>query len=131
MGVVSFSWLTRFVDYITGEDYQAGFIQVDNLYTPIVWAYACLCMFALFLFAAVTGWYKAGIYAGLFGNAVFLMFASQIYQVSMLPWPWPPENPRLVVNDLVDAAVCLILAVSIWYRNQVAAEKVLLKEKRE
>lgn len=130
-GVVSVAWLTRFVDYSTGDDYKAGFIQVDNLYTPLVWSIACLCMFFLFLFAAISGRYRAGIYAGLFGHAVFLMLASQIFQRSMLPYPWPPEDPRLVASNLVNGSICLILAASVWYRNRVHKEKLILKEQRE
>lgn len=115
--------LVRSIDYLSGGDVV---VPDDNLAVPEIWGVAGLVTFMVILVGLVTkssGVLKSGAITAF---AVYLMISVQMFEVSMLPYPWPPENPRLSVALLVLALLWLSLACIVWWREYVA--KAMTKE---
>lgn len=115
----------RSIDYITGSQLPA---PDDNLAIPEVWGAAGLVT-GLVVFAGLvlkrTSILKFG---SIMAFSVYLMVAVQRFDMGMLPYPWPPENPRLAVGMLVFSLLWLTIACTVWWREYVAraAEKEAL-----
>ena len=111
--------LVRSLDYLSGGDVG---VPDDNLAVPEVWGVACLATF----FVALTGLLLKNSAVIKFGSitafSVYLMVAVQMFEVAMLPYPWPPENPRLSVTLLVISALWLSVAGILWWREYVSKE---------
>lgn len=111
--------LVRSIDYLSGGDVV---VPDDNLAVPEIWGVAGLVTCIVILVGLVTkssGVLKSGAITAF---AVYLMISIQMFEIAMLPYPWPPENPRLSVVLLVLALLWLSLACIVWWREYVAKE---------
>lgn len=111
--------LVRSIDYLAGGDVV---VPDDNLAVPGVWGIAGLSTSFVILLGLLfknSGVFKFGAITAF---AVYLMVSVQMFEVAMLPYPWPPENPRLSATLLVLALLWLSLAGIVWWREYLTKE---------
>lgn len=119
IGILSVMMLSRGVDYITGDSIDRSPIWVENLSQPEVWGIACIVLAVTGGYAVIARCPVAGKWVGFLGFAVNAMFAVQIWAPSMSPWPWPPEDTRLVTDHLGHAGGYAVMSLSLWWRMGV------------
>lgn len=110
----------RGVDYSTGNVYDAaGRVFGDHIDMPGVWGASCLAISILVYAAIAVRWVQVLKNLCLFAFGVNAMFAVQIYEARMFPVPWPPEDTRLIADHIGHAALWLLFAATIWWREGV------------
>lgn len=117
--ILSFELTVRSIDYLAGGDVV---VSDDNLSVPGIWGAVGLLTAVLVLIGLVMK--RSGVlkFGSIMAFAVYLMIAIQLFEVAMLPYPWPPENPRLSVTMLAFSLLWLSLAGVVWWREYVARE---------
>lgn len=118
-GLLTFELLVRSVDYATGNSYNNGILD-DNISTPEVWGYTGLAAVVVLLFGLILGRDKVVQFGGVCAFSIYTMLAIQVFEVRMLPFPWPPEDSRLFSTNAVFAGLWLLLTVTIWWRSYIA-----------
>lgn len=121
-----FDMFARGIDYITGNQFNTGLVD-DNLTMPEVWGAASLVTCAVLAVGMFTKRLSVVQFGAILGFAVYVMFAVQVFQVRMLPYPWPPEDVRMVAGHVSTAGMWLVVAVTLWYRryaNQKCREEL-------
>lgn len=126
LGVLAWMSLTRGVDYLTGNEFDMGRLMDDNLPLPEAWGWGCVVLAVVAVAAAWTGSPRVAMHAGVLGLAVNVMLAVQIFDVRMMPWPWPPEDARIITDHLAHAAMWVIVAGDQAWREAVEKKKSLL-----
>lgn len=119
ISLLAFELFVRSVDYLTGDSYNARNVE-DNLSVPEVWGLfglAAVIIVALGLFSKRAGVVQAGCVTSF---AIYTMFAVQIFELRMLPIPWPPEDTRFLTSHLTLAGLWLLMALVIWWRAYIA-----------
>ena len=111
--------LVRSVDYATGGDV---YVPDDNLAIPGIWGAVGLVTFTVLLAGLVTRRASVVKFGSITAFAVYLMISVQLFEAAMLPYPWPPENPRLSVSLLVFSLMWLAVAGIIWWREYLERE---------
>lgn len=119
---IGISLLSRSLDYLTGDTFPHN-RQSHEVTSPEIWGIACAISGSLMVTAAFSKNWKFPYFAGIVSFAVYLMVAVQIFDARMLPYPWPPEDHRIVVDLLVYAYLSLVLSITIQYRESVKAKK--------
>ena len=112
----------RSIDYLTGDTYSTGQIE-DNLSMPVVWGATGLAAVTVVLFGLLLKKPFVVQTGSLIPFAIYVMFAFQIFEMRMLPHPWPPEDTRLVASHLTFAGLWLTTAITIWWREYIAKRK--------
>lgn len=107
------------LDYVTGNQHQLINDWSDETDMPLVWGSACLLFAAAAVYSVVWARNMFAVNTLLFGFAVNVMFAVQVYDPRMSPIPWPPEDVRLITNHLAHAGCMLVLAAALWWREGV------------
>lgn len=123
LAAMAFPSLWRAIDYTTGNSYQLGREWGEELYLPMLWGAACAIIALGGFIAAFTRSYTIGINTSILGMAVYVMFAVTVFQTRMLPYPWPPEDVRLVSDHLASSAIWGILGLSLLFRRGVERKK--------
>lgn len=108
--------LIRSVDYVTGT--TSG-IPEDDLTTPEVWGAAGLVASVIVTAGLLTR--KSAILkiGAITVFAIYTMIGIQRFDVGMLPYPWPPEDPRLTGILLTQGLMWLLVAVVVWWREYI------------
>lgn len=109
----------RSIDYLSGS--QMSDLE-DNLTIPEVWGVAGLVTSATVLAGLLLKRSAVLKFGSIMAFAVYMMIAVQRFETSMLPYPWPPENPRWLVGMAVFSLLWLSLAGTVWWREYVARE---------
>ena len=113
-------WLMLLELFVRSVDYVAGGVSTvpdDNLSIPEVWgiAGAATCVVVL---AGLVGKSNGVIkFGAITAFSVYAMIAFQVFEVSMLPYPWPPEDPRKAMSTLVFGLMWLTVAGVVWWRD--------------
>ena len=109
--------LSRGVDYTTT-------VSTAHEVTPILaWGIACLAVGALMCLSSFSEHWQLPYIAGIAAFSVYAMIAAQRFEVSMLPYPWPPQRSRVFVDLVVLGVLSLGISVTIQYRESLAAKK--------
>lgn len=125
------AWLMWLELVVRSIDYASGGVNAvpdDNLSTPEVWGIAGFATSAL-IFAGLAARNNAVLKLGaITAFSVYFMISIQQFEVSMLPYPWPPEDPRRTVSLLVFGLLWLTIACVVWWRDYLerACEKEVL-----
>lgn len=109
----------RGVDYLTGNQNDVGSVHPDEVGMPLVWGTACVAaasVAAVGVYFVRKSWVINGAIASF---AVNLMLAWQVFEVRMLPYPWPPEDTRIIVDHVGHAAIWALVAGVVWWRGGV------------
>lgn len=122
VGLLVFEMLTRSVDYLTGDSYPNGRFEED-ISMPVVWGTACLAAALIVLFGLARSKPAVVQTGSTVSFAIYTMFAFQVFEMRMLPYPWPPEDTRIVATHLTVAGLWLTAAVTIWWREYIARRK--------
>lgn len=128
----AFTWLllldlfVRSIDYVSGGDVA---VPDDNLAIPEVWGITGLVTSFIILVGLLARRGAVLKFGTIVAFAVYLMVSIQLFEISMLPYPWPPEDPRRSVSTLVFGLLWLLVAVTVWWREYLnrAAEKEALR----
>lgn len=129
VAILSFVAVTTGVDYVTGNSYDMGRTFGDQLVAPYVWGVACLLVGISALVGVIRKDDILAINSAIGGMATYAMFSFQIFETRMLPHPWPPEDLRLLSNNLGLAALWMVVALTLFFRQGVDRKKAaLLKE---
>lgn len=122
VGLLVFEMFVRSVDYLTGDSHPNSFWE-DGLQMPAVWGSTCLAATLLILFGLARN--KPGVVqtGSIVSFAIYVMFAIQVFEMRMLPYPWPPEDTRIVATHLMVAGCWLTVAVTIWWREYINLRK--------
>lgn len=110
---------TRSLDYVTGT--QAA-IPDDGLQSSEVWGLAGLVASVIVFFGLMASKNLAVKLGAILTFAIYTMIGVQMFELSMLPIPWPPEDPRLSLNFIFDGAMWLAIAVIVWWREGIERE---------
>lgn len=121
--VLSLMIINSGIDYITGNQFDMGRVWGDHISMPVWWGLACIVTGATSVGALIADNAKLLFNAALVAFAIYLMFAYQIFDMRMLPFPWPPEDNRLLSDHLGKASIWLIIATSLWWREGVNRRK--------
>lgn len=117
--LMTFDLVVRSIDYITGSD---EFVPDDKLPIPEVWGVAGL-LTAVILVVGVVRRHNPTLKLGaIVAFSVYLMIAVQLFEKAMLPYPWPPENPRVSVTLLIFSLMWLTVAIVVWWREYIERE---------
>ncbi len=111
--------LVRSIDYLSGGDIS---VPDDNLAVPEIWGAASLATFLVVLTGLLLKNSAVLKFGSITAFSVYLMVAIQMFEVAMLPYPWPPENPRLSVTLFVISTLWLSIACIVWWREYVSKE---------
>lgn len=129
VAILSTMLLVRGVDYVTGNSYDTdGRVIEDNLTLPGWWGATCLLVAFLVFAALLVGRAPLVKNLCLVAFSVNVMFAVQIYESRMLPFPWPPEDIRLVADHIGHASLWLLFAATVWWREGVRRRRSELLE---
>lgn len=119
------SWLMLMELFVRSIDYMAGGVSTvpdDNLSIPEVWGIAGIGTCALVLAGLVSGSNAVIKFGAITAFSVYLMISIQLFEVDMLPYPWPPEDPRRTVSTLVFGLMWLTVAGVVWWRDYLERE---------
>lgn len=116
--ILTFELFVRSVDYSTGNSYSVGYTD-DNLWVPQVWGLTGFAAVAILLFGLLRNRPKVVQFGSICAFAIYTMFAVQIFEVRMLPYPWPPEDSRLCATHVAFAGLWLLSAGVIWWRSYI------------
>ena len=122
----------RGLDYVTGDDVSAAVTVADGAEMPMYWGVASIIA-AVLVFGSLL-LKKAGLLqnSALVCFAINAMFAVQAFATRMLPVPWPPEDTRLVADHAGHAALWLLIAVVLWWREGINRRRdVILGRERQ
>lgn len=125
------SWLMLLELFVRSIDYMAGGVSTvpdDNLSIPEVWGIGGIGTCALVLAGLVSGSNAVTKFGAITAFSVYLMISIQLFEVDMLPYPWPPEDSRRTVSTLVFGLMWLTVAGVVWWRDYLerACEKEVL-----
>lgn len=122
---LSLNLFLRGVDYVTGNSFDVSATE-DDLFATSVWGFASLAAVAVTVFGLVSRKPIFLQFGAVASFAIYSMFAIQTFNVRMLPFPWPPEDVRLVSAHLLEAFLWLSVAVEVkkdrYVREKVAEE---------
>lgn len=133
----AFAWilnlllLLRGLDYITGDTHSMGHAWGDDLGMPMYWGTACIVTSLIVTVALVRKKLEALRFSALVAFGINTMFAVQSADYRMLPVPWPPEDFRLLGDHVGHAAMWLILAVALWWREGIDRRRNEILEEAE
>jgi len=119
---LGFALIVRGVDYVTGDTFPLTSLLHD-VSSPEVWGIACILTGALMWASLPLKGWKWAYTANIVSFAVYVMLAVQIFDVRMIPYPWPPEDIRVITDLLAFAAFSITLSITIQYRESVKARK--------
>lgn len=117
--VLVFMLLVRGVDYITGDPVSASVKVSDGAEMPLYWGLACVVAAvaaAVSLLANKAAWLQN---TALVCFAIYAMFAVQAFDSRMLPFPWPPEDTRLIADHIGHSVLWMLVAITIWWRKGI------------
>lgn len=115
--------MVRSIDYLAGGEPS---VPDDNLSIPEVWGVAGLGTCALILVGLLVRNNAVLKLGSITAFSVYLMISIQLFEVGMLPYPWPPEDPRRSVSTLVFGFMWLTIAGVVWWRDYL--ERAVEKE---
>ena len=119
---LGFALIVRGVDYVTGDTFPLTSLLHD-VNSPEVWGITCIIVgIFIWVSALLKGW-KWAYTANISAFAVYIMLAVQIFDMRMLPYPWPPEDVRVITDLMTFAMFSLTLSITIQYRESVKARK--------
>lgn len=133
----AFAWVlnlllfARGLDYVTGNSFDMGREWGEQVSMPIYWGTACIVTSVLVTVALLWKRFKALKFFALVAFGINVMFAVQSADYRMLPVPWPPEDFRLLGDHLGHAAMWLILAVTLWWREGISRRRNEILEEAE
>lgn len=133
----AFAWvlnlllLARGIDYVTGNSFDMGRIWGESVGMPIYWGTACIVTSVLVTVALLRKKFEALQFFALVAFGINVMFAVQSADYRMLPVPWPPEDFRLLGDHVGHAAMWLILAVALWWREGINRRRNEILEEAE
>ena len=117
--ILSFTSAVRGIDFVTGSEFVAARGWGDESTMPLLWGAASIGTGVYGALAAVLNSPRQAINAGLVGMAVSATFAIQVFEMRMLPLPWPPQDARVVADYLGHSALWLLTAGTAFYRKGV------------
>lgn len=133
----AFAWVlnlllfARGLDYVTGNPFDMGRIWGESVGMPLYWGTACIVTSVLVTVALLWKKFKALKFFALVAFGINAMFAVQSADYRMLPVPWPPEDFRLLGDHVGHAAMWLILAVALWWREGINRRRNEILEEAE
>lgn len=120
--ITALQLLGRGSDYVTGDPFTSTHIETMEI-TPYVWGITSIITALFIIFGVITTKPKVTAWGLLVGFAVYTMFGVAVLEYTILT---PPvDDWRLLTDHWANALICLVLAVSIWYRHGV--NMILLK----
>jgi len=123
--ILTFGLAIRGVDYVTGNTYSLGILKGDDgLSKPEVWGLTALVACAILVAGLIMDNGRIVQLGAVAAFAIYAMFAIQIFDMRMLPYPWPPEDIRLISQHLVAAGLWITIANEIR-TNIYVTEKAL------
>lgn len=113
----------RGVDYLTNDRPLIGTNQSELVAMPHLWGAAFLVAAGFGVFAVFKNTLLSAMNFGVVGAAITAMFAIQVFQMDMLPYPWPPEDIRVFGDGVGLSVLFEIVALSSSYRMGVDRRK--------
>jgi len=129
VGILAWVMTARGIDYVSGNSYDMGRLWGDHLFMTELWGAACLIIALLSVIGLVFDRTRLVINTAVGGMAVCIMFAIQVAEVRM--FAWPPEDIRIITDHLGQAAMWLLVAVTVHYRSGVEKRKAEILEEAD
>lgn len=111
--------VARGVDYLTGPPENLDFLTDDDLGMPHVWGAALLVSSVIVAYGLVRKKLTVVQFGSVVSAAVYFMLAFQMFEGRMLPFPWPPEDVRVVATQLSAAGMWAVSGATIWWREGI------------
>lgn len=113
----------RGVDYLSNDRPLVGTNQSELVTMPHIWGAAFLVAAGFGIFAVLKNTHRSAMNFGVVGAAVTAMFAIQVFQMDMLPYPWPPEDVRVLGDSVGLSTLLVLVALSSSHRMGVDNRK--------
>lgn len=113
----------RGVDYLSNDRPLVGTNQSELVTMPHLWGAAFLVAAGFGIFAVLKNTHRSAMNFGVVGAAVTAMFAIQVFQMDMLPYPWPPEDVRVLGDSVGLSTLLVLVALSSSHRMGVDNRK--------
>lgn len=113
----------RGVDYLSNDRPLVGTNQSELVTMPHIWGAAFLVAAGFGIFAVLKNTLRSAMNFGVVGAAVTAMFAIQVFQMDMLPYPWPPEDVRVLGDSVGLSTLLVLVALSSSHRMGVDNRK--------
>lgn len=123
VAVLSSIMFLRGVDYLSNDRPLIGTNQSELVTMPHLWGAAFLVAAGFGVFAALKNTLLSAVNFGVVGAAITAMFAIQVFQMDMLPYPWPPEDIRVLGDGVGLSTLFVVVALSSSHRMGVDKRK--------
>lgn len=128
--VLSLTSVIRGIDYMTGSEFVAARGWGEESTMPLLWGAASVGVGLYGLLAAAINCKRQAINVGLVGMSVSAMFAVQVFEMRMLPVPWPPQDARIVVHYIGQAVLWLLVTGTAYFRQGVSDRRHEIEDER-